>query len=212
MLNTSLAQKAEAYLGGALNIAGFKVVSVEPIAGAGLSRQVFKLVTQSADTAAECAYILLLEQPASLVEQNRPAEYAILRALSSNPLVKVAQACWMEPDPLPLGAPFLLTGFLPGTAKPQTLLEPEFRARGGDIIKASFATLGSVAALDVASLGLGSTMPTPHLEDIWHLELDRWLTVLHDGAGDNFVVTQAAIRRLRAAHPPAPPQTISGTR
>lgn len=198
--------KAQAYLGKVLSLEEFAITTFQPISGNGLSRVVYIVSATSNASSDPQDFVLLLEQKNSLVAPNRDAEFAILRALASNPALKVASACWVESDPEPLGAPFLLTGLVPGTTNARALLTPVLQPHAVDLITESFTLLGQLAAVEVASLDLRGALEVPAPEQAWQIELARWEAVIDDSTSGRQAITSAAIRWLRRNPPPTPPK------
>lgn len=193
----------EAYLRRKLEDEALSVVSIDRVAGAGLSRTVIPVKTQLGGGAAK-DFIFLLESSASPVPPNRRAEFQAMRALSDHPDLKVPRA-WGAEDSLDLlGAPFVVTDMLPGTTSPRQLMKPEYQANARKIAQQGFEILGRLASIDTGDIDLGPEIATPTAQEVHKVELERQERILRENEATNRPILQAALRYLRRNIPLAP--------
>jgi aminoglycoside phosphotransferase (APT) family kinase protein len=147
--------------------------------------------------------IFRLDPPASLLESNRGTEYAMYRALYGLPGIPLPEPLLLEDDNAAFGMPFFVMERLDGVAWPQELLTPAFAGRRESVVRQMYQILGSIAAVDIETVGLDGVLRAPAHDDAWSVELERWERTLRDHNLGPMPVTQAVIRELRR-HPPPP--------
>jgi aminoglycoside phosphotransferase (APT) family kinase protein len=160
-------------------------------------RQRRQFVVRVAPATADAAY-----------PRHRLAEqFRVLTALHRHTDVAVPQAHWYEPDPGPLGAPFLVCSYVPGRVPADfpsyhragwlLALAPQQRA---EVWWSALAALVKVHRVDAAAVGLADLDPHVGLLaqlDAWEADLDFF------ACGDEPVIG-AALAWLRANAPAEP--------
>lgn len=124
------------------------------------------------------ALILRRDPVASLIDTDRQAEFRVIAALHAAGMA-VPRPFWLERDGGRLGAPFMVMEMLPGTAVPEVLYAPGFAAERRELGRQFFTFLGTLHAMDVATLGLADVLPAPiDSATATRTEIGRWDAVV----------------------------------
>lgn len=207
---TTFNEKIEKYFGERLEWGGVRVLESRRLTG-GISRETWRvsLETTAPTGAVESRDIVLrLDPAASVLNSNRPIEFAMLRAFASLPGVPVPAAICSEDDPTHLGASFMAVGALPGVADIAAIVSPAFQQMGPQIARAHFRTLGSMVTLDHREHGLDRLLEAPTPASAASDALAYWEAVLREKSLGPRPITEAAIRHLKHHLPPVPQRIV----
>ena len=150
--------------------------------------------------------VVRFDPESSLLESNRPVEYAMYAAMGQVEGVPVPAAVVEEDDPEPLGRPFMITERVDGTADASAVTSLDEAARR-DLVEQLMDILGRIGAADWGALGLDRLLDAPEPDEIWRVELERWEAVLDTHDLGPMPITRAVRRWLRNHPPPPPPAT-----
>jgi aminoglycoside phosphotransferase (APT) family kinase protein len=209
-LSQSFQYKIEKYLAKILGVNELRVNKAEKLRG-GLSREAWRIDTSwpAADgIPKQRSFFLQLDQTNSLIQSGRRIEYAMYKSFWNVPDIPVPEPVCVEDDPEPLGAPFLVTGWLEGDTDPSVLLSPDYKEAGPRLARQSFELLGRIAAIDYRELNLEGVVAAPKVENAWTVELDYWEKIIHDHDIGPLPIISAVIRRLRREAPPNPKRLV----
>lgn len=200
-MTTPFAQRIERYLARALRADGLRVLAVTRLMG-GISREAWRIDTDvRANDGSPRSFVIRLDPEISLLESRASLEFAMFRAMRGIRGVPVPEAVCVEDDAAHLGAPFMVTAYVPGTADPRAILTTDYDGQG--IAREMFAILGAIAKVGPKDLP-ADTLPEPRREEVWVRELERWEHVLQANGIGPMPVTAAAVRWLKRRPPPLP--------
>jgi aminoglycoside phosphotransferase (APT) family kinase protein len=194
------------YLSGALDAPVVRVGQVRRLLG-GSTRDIWEVRAEWGDLESALTgrdLVIRLDPEASLLESNRPVEYAMHQAFSAVPGVPVAQPLLIEHDPAHLGRPFFVMDKVSGTPSAATLLSPVYAAARPAVFRQVMEILGAISAADFQELGLDAVLTAHRPEESWRVELDRWEEAMRCHDTGPRPVTRMLIRHLRRNPPPAP--------
>jgi len=183
------------------------VSDLERISG-GVSRETYRFVLSWADggEARRRRLILRRDPPASLIDTERRVEFEAYRAFQGS-AVPVPEMLWLEDGSAALDHPFFIAAEIAGfQAGPAALFAGATEAVLARVADRKWSILGNIAKADPAPLA--TLLPPPALDQAWRRELDHWADLIARDADQPRVITQAAIRWLRANQPP-PAQRLS---
>jgi aminoglycoside phosphotransferase (APT) family kinase protein len=201
--SSTIDDRLRAFLSSHVDDAAPRIVDLHRI-GVGRSREnwVFDLVTSRRDDGEVREPLILRRDPGGgLVETDRGAEFALLRALEPSALPTPAVR-WLDADGQWLGSPSLIMRRAPGRT--------DYRILNGDRpldVRRRLATgfcelLAQVHLTDWRGLGIGGLLPDPGPEAA-RAELDRWEQILHDDQLEPYPELELAIDWLRERAPRA---------
>jgi len=202
--SSTFADRAATYLRGATGAPDLEVSNARKIIG-GASRHTWSVDArwnEDGGSPQEHGLIFRLDPPSSLLESNRGTEYSLYRALYGNPGIPLPEPLFIEDGGDALGMPFFVMRRLEGTPWPLELFLPASQERRQSFLRQMFRILGSIAAVDHRTVGLGDVLVAPPGDDAWAVELERWEKTLHDHDLGPMPVTRAVIRELRRNPPP----------
>lgn len=148
--------------------------------------------------------ILRRDPAASLIETERRIEFAALQTVQGH--LPAPEPLLLEEDPVPLGQPFFIMTRVDGGIVPSPFAPDPYAPHATTIGHAFFRHLGTLAALSPTGTALAAATPLPAPEDCWRIALDHWAGVIDADEQHPQPIVRAAIRRLRANPPPAPPR------
>jgi aminoglycoside phosphotransferase (APT) family kinase protein len=210
MSATSLDDRLQRYLAGALEAPVVRVGNARRLLG-GSTREIWEVHAEWGTSERDLTsrdLVIRLDPKASLLESNRPVEYAMHQGFWRVPDVPVAEPLFLEDDPAPLGRPFFVMGKMGGTASSATLLSTDYAAARPVIFGQIMEILAAISSVHYAELGLGRVLAGHVPADSWRIELERWEQVIRRHDTGPRPVTEMALRQLRRT-PPPPPQRLS---
>jgi aminoglycoside phosphotransferase (APT) family kinase protein len=195
--------RLESHLPGVLGAGEVTVEAARRVPG-GFSRHTWT-VTARVDGRPR-GLVVRFDPESSLLESNRPVEYAMYAAMGQVEGVPVPAAVVEEEDPEPLGRPFMVTERVEGTADSSAVTSLGDDARRA-LVEQLMDILARIGAADWSALGLERVLDVPDREEIWRVELERWEAVLDTNDLGPMPITRAVRRWLRN-HPPPPPPAV----
>jgi aminoglycoside phosphotransferase (APT) family kinase protein len=147
--------------------------------------------------------ILRRDPPASNVESTRRHEYESYRAIHGHG-IPVPKMILLEEDPQHFDGAISLAEDLRGFHNSEyQLQQPTWRDRLPKLAEQMWSTMGKLAAIDIAGLGLESFMRPATRESAARQELDYWIAILDKNDVGAEPITRAAIRFLLRRPPVA---------
>lgn len=199
MSTATVEERLQAFLAARTDGAPPRVVDLER-AGLGRSRENWLFDLLDGDAPPE-PLILRQDPDGGLVDTDRGAEFAVLRALEASPL-PTPRARWLDADGTWLGTPFLIMGRIDGTCDYRVLGGGRPLAERRGLAERFCDLLADVHRTDWRALGLGEVLTDPGPEAAL-AELARWEGILHADALEPYPELELAIDALRATAPVA---------
>lgn len=194
--------RLEAYLPGALGVDEVTVEAARRVPG-GFSRHTWTVTIRVGGEPRDL--VVRFDPESSLLESNRPVEYAMYAGMGAVDGVPVPATVVEEDDPEPLGRPFMITERVEGSADAAALTDLDEPARE-DLLEQLMGIVTRIGAADWRALGLDRLLEAPAPEDAWRVELERWGRVLDEHDLGPMPITRGVRRWLRRNPPPAPPE------
>ncbi|SDX99948.1 Predicted kinase, aminoglycoside phosphotransferase (APT) family [Modestobacter sp. DSM 44400] len=195
--SSTVSDRLQKYMSAQFDDGNPRIVDLARI-GVGRSREnwVFDLMTDGGE---RDPLILRSDPDGGLVDTDRGAEFALLRALEASPL-PTPRARWLDADGTWLGSPSMIMQRAPGVTDYRVLNSDRPLAVRQDLARQFCDLLAQVHETDWRGLGIGDLMPDPGERAALH-ELDRWVQILRADQLEAYPELELAIDRLRESAP-----------